>query len=397
MQTIVLAAGEGTRMRPLTAQRPKPMLPVGDQPLMAHTLDAAVDSGANSFTIVIGYEGETIRNYFGDQWNGVPIRYAEQKQQRGTADAVRVASETLPNPKEDFAVLNGDALYDSESLRKVYAAGPSVGSFKVDEPSEYGVLQLDESGSIVKGIVEKPVDPPSNEINTGAYVFPGEAQDWLDVAESSRGELEITEVLDRVCEKYDVTAVPFDRWLDVGRPWELLEANEWKMEELSRSVAGEVHDRAEINGNVVIESGANVRSGVVIDGPALIKSGAEVGPNAYIRGTSLVAEDAKIGHSVEIKNSVILEEASVGHLSYVGDSLLGEKTNFGAGTTVANLRHDERSVRMNVKDEIVSTGRRKFGCVTGPAAKTGINTSINAGVKLDEEQTTKPGEVIFRG
>ncbi|WP_269432613.1 sugar phosphate nucleotidyltransferase, partial [Haloferax profundi] len=127
-------------------------------------------------------------------------------------------------------------------------------------------------------------DPPSNLINTGAYVFPAEAQTWLDVGESERGELELTDVLERACKEGTVTAVPFEQWLDVGRPWELLEANEWKVGDLSRALQGEVHEDATIRGVVVVEPGATVDAGVVIEGPALIRSGATVGPNAYIRG-----------------------------------------------------------------------------------------------------------------
>ena len=392
MQTVVLAAGEGTRMRPLTARRPKPMLPVADQPIVAHTLDAAVEAGADSLVVVVGYEGERIREYVGDTWQGVPVTYAEQPDQRGTADAVRVASEKLTD--DPFAVLNGDALYDTESLRAVFDSAPAVGSFEVDDPTQYGVLQLDDASGTVAGIVEKPADPPSAFINTGAYAFPAAAREWLDVEESQRGELELTDVLARVCEEYDVSPVRFDRWLDVGRPWELLEANEWKLGALSRRVDGEVHELAEIQGSVVVEEGATVRSGVVIEGPALIRSGATVGPNAYVRGATLVERGANIGHSVEVKNSVVMEDVSVGHLSYVGDSLLGEGTNFGAGTTVANLRHDDGAIPTTVKGERVSTGRRKFGCVCGPDVKTGINTSLNVGAVLGARETTEPGEVV---
>jgi len=104
----------------------------------------------------------------------------------------------------------------------------------------------------------------------------------------------------------------------------------------------------------------------------------------------------KVGHAVEIKNSVLMADATVGHLSYVGDSILGERVNFGAGTNVANLRHDDEPVRLTVKGDRVSTGRRKFGVVVGDEAKTAINTSLNAGVVLGQGVTTTPGEVVTR-
>ena len=139
-----------------------------------------------------------------------------------------------------------------------------------------------------------------------------------------------------------------------------------------------------------------MQSGAYIEGPALIREGAAVGPNAYIRGSTVVGPDAHVGHSVEVKNSVLMADASVGHLSYVGDSVLGRGVNFGAGTNVANLRHDDANVRVTVKGDRVDTGRRKLGAVVGDGAKTGINTSLNAGVKLGADETTGPGEALTR-
>ncbi|WP_313692512.1 bifunctional sugar-1-phosphate nucleotidylyltransferase/acetyltransferase [Halorarum halobium] len=396
MQTVLLAAGEGTRMRPLTASRPKPMLPVADRPLVAHAAAAAVSAGASRLVLVVGYESAPVREFFGDEFAGVPVEYAEQTDQRGTADAVRAAAPRLdPGP---FAVLNGDALYDEASLETLYEFAPTVGSYRVDSPENYGVLHTEsrDGERFATGVTEKPADPPSNLVNTGAYAFPAEAQDWLDVGESERGELELTDVLTRACERADVRVVPFERWLDVGRPWELLEANEWKLGELERDVAGDVHGSADLRGRVVVEEGAEVDAGVVIEGPALVRSGASVGPNAYVRGSTLVGPDAKVGHAVEVKNSVFMRGATAGHLSYVGDSVLGRDVNFGAGTTVANLRHDDEPVRMRVKGESTSTGRRKFGVVCGDAVKTGIDTKLNAGVVLSGGARTKPGESVLR-
>ncbi|GAA0193391.1 sugar phosphate nucleotidyltransferase [Halobacterium noricense] len=383
-------------MRPLTDRRPKPMLPVAGDPLVAHTAEAAVAAGASELVIVVGYEADEVRDYFGEEFAGVPVTFAEQPNQRGTADAVRAGASHLDSGP--FAVLNGDALYDRGSLATLYDSAPAVGSYRVDNPSTYGVLHTDRSGDRprVTGVTEKPADPPSNLINTGAYVFPAQAHDWLDVGESERGELELTDVLERACVEAHVTAVPFDRWLDVGRPWELLEANEWKLDELDRRVNGDVHEDADLRGAVVVENGAEIDSGVVIEGPTLIRSGASVGPNAYVRGRTLVGRDAKVGHSVEVKNSVLMGGATVGHLSYVGDSLLGRDVNFGAGTTVANLRHDDEDIRTLIKGEVVSTGRRKFGVVCGDGVKTGIQTSLNAGVKLSSGARTGPGERVLR-
>ena len=414
MQAVILAAGRGTRMGPLTETTPKPLLPVADRPLAAHVADAAVAAGADELILTVGYGGDRVREYFGDERAGVPVRYAEQPAQLGTADALAVAADLIDG---DFAVLNGDSLYEAADLRRLFTTAPRVGAVEVSNPSAYGVLVTD--GDVVTEVREKPADPPSNLINAGAYSFPADAVDLLDVPEIDRGERELTDVLDRVVERDELEVVRFDEWLDVGRPWELLEANERRLPGRAdesaagaapdggvRSAEGEsgpadpasprVHPDATLRGDVVVEAGASVGPGVVIDGPVRVRSGATVGPNAYLRGATLVGEGAHVGHAVEIKNSVLLAGATVGHLSYVGDSVLGRDVNLGAGTNVANLRHDGEAVSLDVKGERTSTGRRKFGTVLGPDVKTGIQTGIDAGVTLSAGARTEPGENVTR-
>jgi len=391
MQAVVLAAGEGTRMRPLTVNTPKPMLPVTDRPLVAHTADTAIAAGAEELILVVGYEADAVREYFGESYRGVPVSFAVQEDQLGTADAVDAASEYLDGP---FAVLNGDNLYDEASLTALFDAAPSIAAYRVADPSNYGVLSTD--GDTVTAIVEKPADPPTELANAGAYVFPAEAREWLEVPMSDRGEREITDVVARVIEARTVTAVEVDRWLDVGRPWELLAANEWKLGEMVRRIDGEVRGDATLRGAVVVEDGAVIEPGVVIEGPVLVRSGATVGPNAYVRGATVLGEDTHVGHGVEVKNSVVMADSNVPHVSYLGDSVLGTGVNLGAGTQVANLRHDGEPVTMTVKGKRVSTGRRKFGVVAGDRAKTAVNTSLNAGVVLSAGATTLPGESVTR-
>jgi bifunctional UDP-N-acetylglucosamine pyrophosphorylase/glucosamine-1-phosphate N-acetyltransferase len=212
-------------MRPLTDHRPKPTLPVADRTLVEHVVDAATEAGATKVIVVVGYEADDIRNVLGDR----DVEFTVQEHQCGTADAVLAARHHLDDAP--FAVLNGDVLYDLESLADLYDGGPAVGAYRVDNPEGYGVLKTGEDRRI-HSVVEKPTNPPSDLVNAGAYVFPAAAQDWLDVDESDRGESELTDVLNQACNTTDVRMIPINRWLDVGRPWELLAANEWKLDEL---------------------------------------------------------------------------------------------------------------------------------------------------------------------
>jgi bifunctional UDP-N-acetylglucosamine pyrophosphorylase/glucosamine-1-phosphate N-acetyltransferase len=128
----------------------------------------------------------------------------------------------------------------------------------------------------------------------------------------------------------------------------------------------------------------------------LLREGSRVGPNAYLRGATLLGEDVHVGHAVEVKNSVVMTGTNGPHLSYVGDSVPGPDVNFGAGTTVANLRHDDEAIDLTVRGDRISTGRRKFGVVVGAGARTGIQTSFDAGVTLSTEARTDPGDVVTR-
>ena len=343
MYGVVLAAGRGTRMRPLTDRRPKPLLPVGDRSLLEQVFDTAVDV-VDEFVVVTGYRGEAIRETLGESYQDHPIHYVEQAEALGTAHAVAQAE---PVVDDDFLVLNGDVVVDASLPRALAEAdGTAVAATEVPDPRAYGVLSTAEDGSLA-GIVEKPDDPPTNLANVGCYAFEPGVFEYIDrTPESERGEYEIMTTIELLLDdghRIDVASYA-GTWLDVGRPWELLEANELALAELEESdgaIAGTVEGGVHLHGPVVVEEGATLQSGAYVEGPALIREGAAVGPNAYIRGSTVVGPGAHVGHGVEVKNSVLMADASVGHLSYVGDSVLGRGVNFGAGTNVANLRHDD--------------------------------------------------------
>ena len=135
-------------------------------------------------------------------------------------------------------------------------------------------------------------------------------------------------------------------------------------------------------GSVTIAESARVRSGAYIEGPVFIDEEADVGPNCYIRPGTSLGKRVRVGNAVEIKNSLIMEGTHIGHLSYVGDSVVGEKCNLGAGTIIANLRFDDGSVEMMIKNKVVDTGRRKLGVIMGDNVKTGIKSMFMPGVKV---------------
>lgn len=178
-------------------------------------------------------------------------------------------------------------------------------------------------------------------------------------------------------------------------PWDLITANERYVGSLTKSeIEGEVHPMAVVEGVVRVGAGTRILPGVFIEGNVVIGANCKIGPNCYLRGSTSIGDGCHIGQSVEVKNSLILSSTNVGHLSYVGDSVLGEKVNFGAGTTTSNLRHDGRNHQVVVNRERRDTGRRKFGTIVADGVHTGINTSIYPARMLWPGVSTLPAEVV---
>lgn len=183
----------------------------------------------------------------------------------------------------------------------------------------------------------------------------------------------------------------------IVHPWHTLRANELHVASIEEpAIAGEVHPHAVIDGIAQIGEGTRVLPGVYIEGKVIIGRDCKIGPNCYLRGNTSIGDGCHVGQAVEIKNSILLDHTNVGHLGYVGDSVLGSRVNFGAGTTVSNLRHDGAHHRSMVRGKLVDTGRRKFGCIVGDGVHTGINTSIYPGRNLHPGCSTRPGEVVSR-
>jgi len=183
----------------------------------------------------------------------------------------------------------------------------------------------------------------------------------------------------------------------IRHPWDFLRANEQHVSNLpENSVAGDIHPSAVIEGVIHLGAGSRILPGVFIEGNVVIGANCKIGPNCYLRGNTSIGDKCHIGQAVEIKNCLILSHTNVGHLSYVGDSVLGEQVNFGAGTTTANFRHDGETHHSVVHGALIDTGRTKFGAIVGDGVHTGIHTSIYPGRKLWPHTTTRPGDVVRR-
>lgn len=396
MKAVILTAGIGTRMGPLTENRPKAMLQIVNKPLLEHIILELKIAGIKDLYIVVGYCKEKIIEYFGNGSNlGVNIEYIEQKKQNGTAGAILAARNSID---ERFLVINGDTLIDGKDIERLCnTKGDAVlTAKKVGSPEQYGILYV--KGDKIERIIEKPKESTSDLANVGVYIFDHSIFDIIDNTRlSKRGEYEITDSIQSMIDSdKELRYIIIERWQDIGFPWHMLEANEIMLREKNKwDMLGNVEPYATLQGNIAIGKGTIIRNGSYITGPVIIGDNCDIGPNCYIRPATSIGNNVRIGSAVEIKNSIIMNGAHIGHLSYVGDSIIGENCNFGAGTKVANLRHDDRTILVEIAGRKFDSGRRKLGVMMGDNVHTGVNNSINVGITVTSGTCTNPGEIIM--
>lgn len=400
-KAALLAAGDSTRMLPLSANMPKHLLPVAGEPLIFHTLRGLSSAGIKETLVVHGYHGEEIQKAIDSHdWTPMSISYVFQKERKGTAHAAAHAREFAHG--EPVLLMYGDVMVGPNTfpgLMTLYGRGKLdmiLSVTPIEDPSPYGVVTVDHDKAT--GLIEKPTPEQSNSklVNAGVYIAGPKIWDAIDRTKlSSRGEFEITDSIAMLIKQGSVGAYHLPSWwLDVGKPWDLLKANELVLSTAVRRIEGEIEQGAIIKGNVIVERGTSIKSGAYIEGPAFIGSGCVVGPNCYIRASTSLCSGVRIGNAVEVKNSIIMDGTHVGHLSYVGDSVIGRKSNFGAGTITANLRHDDQPVWVTVKNQRMSSGRRKMGAVIGDDVKTGIGTLLSPGVIVHQGARTGIGVIV---
>lgn len=403
MKGVILTAGEGTRMRPLTLSRPKTMLPVGGKPILQYNIEALKEAGVEDITLIVGYHEDVIKKYFGDGAElGVKINYITQGERLGSAHAIGTLSGSITGA---FIILNGDILVGSQLIKDLTHKFESSDAktiltlIEVEDPTPFGVVELE--GDKIMDLVEKPSpeEAPSNLINAGIYLFDEDIFLAIKKTEiSPRGEYEITDSIKIQIENNNAVLgiQSDDKWMDIGRPWELLDINEHYLHDMENQILGEIEEGVTIHGPVFIGKNSIIRSGSYIMGPVRIGENCDVGPNSFMRKHTCLGDNVRVGNAVEIKNSIIMDDTNVNHLSYVGDSIIGAKCNIAAGTNIANLRFDDKNIKLTVKDQRIDSGRRKLGVIFADGVKTGINTSFNPGVKVGLNSRIGAGSIISK-
>ncbi|MFW9989897.1 MAG: bifunctional sugar-1-phosphate nucleotidylyltransferase/acetyltransferase [Candidatus Odinarchaeota archaeon] len=395
MKAVILAAGEGKRLRPITSLLPKPMIPLLGKPILEHIILGLKNIGIEHILIIVGYKQEIIKKYFekvAKQIN-IKIEYIVQEEYFGTAHAANYAKNFVKD--ETFLMMYGDIFVDTNIFKNIlqkYDQNKFDGLIalkKVNNPQNYGIITLD-SHKLVEKIIEKPNPQQNlgNLANAGIYIFNKMIFEAIEkTKKSARNEYEFTDSMQILINELNGKIVGFTLdalfWNDIGLPWQLFDANHFLLDKLKKEINGNVEENVKIQGEVFIGKGTIIKSGSYIQGPCFIGENNLIGPNAFLRPYTSIENDCHIGTS-EIKNSIIFSNSAIPHFNYIGDSIICSNVNLGAGTKLSNLRFDRNTIKMKIKDKLIDSYRKKLGAIIGPNSQTGINVSIMCGKKVGE-------------
>ncbi len=408
MKAVIMAAGEGKRLRPLTFTRPKTMLPIAGKPHLQIMLELIKErAGITDIILIVGYLKEQITEYFQDGSKlGLNIQYLVQEEQLGTGHAALCAEQLIQS--EPFLLMNGDILLAPEDLTRLIQKFESnsqvslISVIKAPDPTSYGIVQFNSDTGDVIQIIEKPDtkevlnDPYTN---AGLYIFNPKIFDAIQkTPKSPRDEIEITDSIQMLVDQGEIIKIfkIENFWIDLGKPWDVLDANTYFLNRIDLKKQGTIEKNVTIHGNVGIGKGTIIRSGSYLVGPLLIGENSDIGPNCYIRDSCCIGNNVRIGNGCEIKNTSIFDDAKIPHLSYVGDSIIGQGVNLGAGTITANLRFDKRTVPVSIKGSKIDSGRRKMGAMIGDYSQTGIGATLMPGVKIGPRSIVGSNATVYK-
>jgi mannose-1-phosphate guanylyltransferase len=349
MQALILAGGEGTRLRPLTTTVPKPVVPLVDRPFIAFMLDWLRGHGVEDIVISCGHMASGVRNVLGDgSAFGVNLRYVEEPQPMGTGGALKYAEALL---EDRFFMLNGDVLTDLDlggqlAQHERTGAIATLALTPVDDPTAYGLVRTDDDG-LVTEFVEKPSSDQidTRNISAGAYVLDRKVLDMLEPEQPASIE---RDVFPQLVGNGLYGCVSENYWLDIGTPERYLEATFDILEGTVGTAFGErtggayqvveqsVDNRGRIIPSALVESGCSIAEGARVGGRVVLEQGVMVGPNTTIE-RAVVMRGAEIGENCLLRGCIVGGGARIGDNTHIeGLSVLGEGVTVGAGNVIAN-------------------------------------------------------------
>ena len=334
MKALILAGGEGTRLRPITHTRAKQLVPVANKPILFYGIEAMVAAGITEIGVIIGATGPEVREALGDgSAFGAAITFLPQDAPLGLAHCVLIAQDFLGD--DDFVMYLGDnlleqdlgAFVDAFEQARTRPEPPAAQILlkRVPDPQRFGIATLDGDGNVV-ALVEKPADPPSDLALVGVYLFdPSIHEAVRSIQPSPRGELEITDAIQWLITngKRVRTELLTGWWIDTGKLTPLLEANRLLLEQIESRVDGSVDERSTLDGRVIVDEGAEIVNST-IRGPVAIGRGTRV-VDSFIGPFSAIGAGCTVDTS-EIEHSVVMDGSQVLHIPRLEDSLIGRET-----------------------------------------------------------------------
>ena len=392
MKAIILAAGEGTHLSPFSETRPISMIGVAGRSMLDNTFGLLKSAGINDIFMVVGHKKDKLIERLQQQdHNVLNLHYVEQKRKLGIGHAVMQAKNKI-SPGEYFLLLYGDTLTAENIFSKVQQ---SFHSFKCPvasiclPPSNqmFGNVFLNARMEITK-IVEKPKgNNLGNYVLSGVFILPAS---FFKLLESSGNSME--KALKKVVAGEGMRASMWeDDWLDVVYPWEILTANKMIMDswqESSIAKTATLEANVTLHGIVRIEAGAIIKSGAVLEGPCCIGERSYIGNNSLIRSYTSVGKNCSVGSGVELKNCVVMDNSQIGRLSFVGDSVLGENVDMGAGCMTVNRTVDWKPISVKNGKRPMGTGMTKLGAFLGDGVVVGAGNTLEPGMVV------APGKVL---
>jgi glucose-1-phosphate thymidylyltransferase len=380
-QAVILAAGEGQRLRPFTVSKPKVMIPIANKPILRYVIEAVAREGIRNIVVVVGYRKDQVVDYFGSgEQFGVEIDYVEQSQQLGTAHALKQVKGKVNGR---FLTLSGDNIIEPGTISKLIDAEQDTILVNEQENiSKYGVIEALDG--VVTGIEEKPREAMSHLVNTGVYSF-GDA-----IFEAIEQETDLTSVIRnmillgrevRICEATG-------RWLDVVYPWDMLKLNDLALANTSPATGGTIESGVTMRGLVSVGKGTIIRSNSYIVGPAIIGENCEIGPSACVLPSTSIADNVCISPFTVITNSVIADGVEIGPNSTVQDSIIDRgslsRGHFVTQSSETEIRIDGEHHQVLIGSMIGEHCSIGDGVVTSPGVIVGNRCRVRALKVLDQ-------------
>jgi glucose-1-phosphate thymidylyltransferase len=388
---VVLAAGEGTRLRPLTHNRPKPMLSAGNRPILEHVFDALVDAGVEHLVAVVGYHRTRVQEHFGPEYRDVPIEYVVQDKQLGSGHALLQAREVVDG---DMLVVNGDRIIGPEAVSAVdeaFGTEGTAGAMAVIEREDahaYGAVTI-EDGDIVT-LVEKPDSDEYRLINAGIYAFEHSIFDAIEETPRHDGEIGLTDTITERLEERRIRGVKTTGpWVDATYPWDILEVSAQVLASgrLSEPIAGE---------GVWVGSTATVHEDATLRPPVVVGEDCTVGPGTVVGPQTALGQNTTLGANVTVERSVVESDGRIEAGATIIDAVLGQDVHIGAGVTIPggpgdvrvdNTVHEAQPLGAVLGDRVRVGGGVGFspGTLVGAAARIGTGCQIRENIPVDSE------------